>query len=67
MILKYLFFFYILLCVHLGVSMCLVSAGATGSQKRAPELLELEVQIVLPSWVLGTKLRTSVKAASFCH
>lgn len=34
-------------------------------QKRVPDLLELELQTVVshPVWVLGTELRSSVRAA----
>ena len=40
-------------------------AGALGGQKRASELLEVELVMVVSClmWVLGTKLKSSTRAA----
>ena len=42
------------------------SGGAHGSQKRALDLLELALEVVVshPTWVLGTRPRGSARAAS---
>lgn len=42
-----------------------MSEGALGDQKRAPDSLELELQVTVncPSWVLGTDLRLSIRTA----
>lgn len=50
--------------------MCIcVSAGAYGVQKRASDLLKLELQVVLshPVCVLGTKLSSFAKAVHALH
>lgn len=40
-----------------------VSAGASGSQKRALNSLEMELQAVVncPMWVVGTEFGTSIR------
>lgn len=52
------------MCVSVCRYVC-VSEGALADQKRAPDSLELELQVTVncPSWVLGTDLRLSIRTA----
>ena len=51
------------MCVFECMHMC---EGVHRSQKRVLDLLELELQAVVscPTWILGTELRSSVRAAN---
>lgn len=55
-------FYFISVSVHTCAYVC---AGAHRGQKRASNLLEVELQEVesRPSWVLGTKLESSARSA----
>lgn len=50
--------------VYICVQIVCVSAGAHNSQKRAPDLLQLELQVPVGcmAWVQGAELQSSVKA-----